>query len=214
MLLRLALVGLLPDPPDSDDHEQRRRDENSQEPQPGTAQPDDQPAKPRHDYPNLPGGGAVQPRGPGIARVVCIALRADDGVLAAAKNLDDAVRLDVMVADRDVKADHLADADIPSRLRRHDHHVPSVEVRPHASGQNRLRAVEAGVRNQSKRREGHEGESEYQLDAEIGCDPYRADDSYLSVPARCVPVNVYWIVDDLFWNELPAPLGKVSVTRR
>jgi hypothetical protein len=29
-----------------------------------------------------------------------------------------------------------------------------------------------------------------------------------------VPENVYWIVDDLFWKELPAPLGKVSVTRR
>src|SRR5207253_4699899 len=182
------------------DHEERWRDETSQEPQPGTSQPDNQPAELRHDDPNLPGGGAVEPGLPGIARVVCIALRADDGVLAAAKDSYDAVRLDVMVADGDVEADHLADADIPGTLRRHDHHVARAEVRSHASRQDRLRPVEAGVWNQSKPREGHEGRSEHELDPEIGCEPYGADDSYLSVPARCVPVNVYWIVDDLFWN--------------
>src|SRR6185503_6815054 len=38
--------------------------------------------------------------------------------------------------------------------------------------------------------------------------------AYLFVPARCVPVNVYWIVDDWFWNEFGAAEGNESVTRR
>jgi len=38
--------------------------------------------------------------------------------------------------------------------------------------------------------------------------------TYLLVPARCVPVNVYWMVDDWFWKEFGAADGKDSVTRR
>jgi hypothetical protein len=67
---------------------------------------------------------------------------------AAAKHSDDAVRLDVMVAGRDVEADHLTDADISHRFRSHDHEVTCAKVRLHASGEHRLGPVETRVRNE------------------------------------------------------------------
>src|SRR5947207_15343688 len=101
----------------------------------------------------------------------------------------------------------------------------------HAVREHGLGAVEAGVGENSEEQKRREGDAQQRSQGEVGerqpipigarpeprvrarldrCEGHL----YLLVAARCVPVNVYWSVEDLFWNVLPAPLGKVSVTRR
>ena len=216
-----SCVRLAPDPPDGDDHEERRRHKNGQQPEPRTAQPDDQPAELRHDGPNLPGGRAVEPRRPGSRALFASPFVRMTGVLAPRRTCTTRCVCASVVADWDVEADHLADTNISTR-------APASRS-PGRPGRSRgfmlpertdLRTVEPGVRNQGQQREDSQSRAEDEPQRKVGYEPHAPHD-YLSVAARCVPVNVYWIVDDLFWNELPAPLRErerhaqvVGVARR
>ena len=74
---------------------------------------------PRTRHAVCPCSVAVQ----GSGAVVRVALRPDRHLAAAAEYLDHAVRLHVVVADRDPVADRLPDAHVSNRLGRDDEHV-------------------------------------------------------------------------------------------
>src|SRR5262249_25510088 len=150
-----------------------------------------------------------------VARVVGVAFGADDRVGAAADDLDDSMSLDVVVAVRDMDADYLSDTDVPQWLWRDDQEITGGEVGPHAVREHGLDAVEACARKDREQQERSEREAQRRAQRQVGkrnafpacaraeprvrarlnrCESH----GYLLVEARCVPVNVYWIVDDLF----------------
>ena len=129
-------------------------------------------------------------------------------VLAAPEDLDDPMRLDVVVALGDVDADHLPDADVAHRLGRDDQEVAGSEVGLHAVREHGLGAVEARVGEKSEEQKRREGDAQQHAQGEVGerqalptgarpeprvrarldrCEGH----GYLLVAARCVPVNVY-----------------------
>src|SRR6185436_985211 len=115
--------GSAPDAPQPEQGEQQWRAEDRESPDARAPQPDDAPARLRHHRSDLPGRRAVQAGKPRVTRVVRVALGTDERLAAAPHDRDHPVRLHVLVADRDVVADHLSDADVLDPLGRHHDQV-------------------------------------------------------------------------------------------
>ena len=113
------------------------------------------------------------------------------------------MRLHVVVADRDVVADHLADADVRESLGRHDDQVAGREGRPHAPREDGLGPVPAGVRQEAEQEQGEQGEPQGEAREQlaswlqrrsagrrpVSCLRFERARDYLLVAVRCVPVK-------------------------